>query len=83
MLTWSKLAGVAALIVVDSSVWIDFFKGQVTPQTSKLLSIMGKEPLLVGDLILCEILQGARTEAQARILENALRKFELVPMLNP
>jgi len=71
------------LIVVDSSVWIDFFNGKVTPQTSKLLSFLGNEPLLVGDLILCEILQGARSEAQARMLEEELRKFELLPMLNP
>ena len=71
------------MIVVDSSVWIDFFNGKVTPQTSKLLSLLGNEPLLVGDLILCEILQGARSEAQARRLEQELRKFELLPMLNP
>jgi predicted nucleic acid-binding protein len=71
------------LIVVDSSVWIDFFNGKVTPQTSKLLSLLGNEPLLVGDLILCEILQGARSEAQARMLEQELRKFELLPMLSP
>jgi predicted nucleic acid-binding protein len=44
---------------------------------------MGNEPLLVGDLILCEILQGARTESHARMLEDELRKFDLVPMLNP
>jgi predicted nucleic acid-binding protein len=71
------------LIVVDSSVWIDFFNGKVTPQTSKLLSFMGNEPLLIGDLILCEILQGARTESHARMLEDELRKFDLAPMLNP
>jgi predicted nucleic acid-binding protein len=71
------------LIVVDSSVWIDFFNGQVTPQTSKLLSVVGNEPLLVGDVILCEILQGARTEAHARVLEEGLRKFDVVTMLNP
>jgi predicted nucleic acid-binding protein len=71
------------LIVVDSSVWIDFFNGKVTPRTNTLLSLMGNEPLLVGDIILCEILQGARTEAQARRLEEELRKFEVAPMLNP
>ena len=71
------------MIVVDSSVWIGFFNGKVTPQTSKLLSFMGNEPLLVGDLILCEILQGARTETHARMLEEELRKFDMVAMLNP
>jgi predicted nucleic acid-binding protein len=44
---------------------------------------MGEEPLLVGDLILCEVLQGARTDAQARLLELELSKFDIVPMLNP
>jgi hypothetical protein len=44
---------------------------------------MGSEPLLIGDVILCEILQGASTEAQVRMLENELRKFDSVPMLNP
>jgi predicted nucleic acid-binding protein len=71
------------LIVVDSSVWIDFFNGQVTPQTSKLLSLIGNEPLLVGDVILCEILQGVRTEAHARVLEEELRKFDVAAMFNP
>jgi predicted nucleic acid-binding protein len=69
--------------VVDTSVWIDFFNGKETRQTSKLLSFMGNEPLLVGDLILCEILQGARTEVHARTLEEELRKFEMASMLNP
>ena len=71
------------MIVVDSSVWIDFFSGRATPRTRTLLSLMGSEPLLVGDVILCEVLQGARTEAHAQVLERELRKFEVVPMLNP
>lgn len=70
------------MIVVDSSVWISFFNGKETPQTLKLREVLGIEPLLVGDLMLCEVLQGARTESQARRLEKVLRAFELVPMLN-
>ncbi len=69
------------MIVVDSSVWIDFFGGRQTPQTMALTSLMGEKPLLVGDIILCELLQGARNEENARALEKALRKFEIVPML--
>lgn len=71
------------MIVVDSSVWIDFFNGRPTPQTGKLSSLIGEEPLLVGDLILCEVLQGARDEVQAKTVEQALRKFDLAPMLDP
>jgi predicted nucleic acid-binding protein len=46
------------LILVDSSVWIDYFRGRVTPQTEKLDSLLGQQPLAIGDLILIEVLQG-------------------------
>lgn len=46
------------MILVDSSVWVDYFKGKVTPQTGKLDFLLGYEPLAVGDLILTEVLQG-------------------------
>ena len=46
------------MILVDSSVWIDYFKGLVTAQTEKLDSLLGSEPLAIGDLILTEVLQG-------------------------
>jgi len=51
------------LILVDSSVWIDYFKGTVTPQTEKLDSLLGRQPLSIGDLILTEVLQGFAGEA--------------------
>jgi hypothetical protein len=46
------------LILVDSSVWIDYFKGSMTAQTKKLDSLLGSEPLAIGDLNLTEVLQG-------------------------
>lgn len=46
------------MILVDSSVWIDYFKGTVSPQTEKLDSLLGQQPLAIGDLILTEVLQG-------------------------
>ncbi len=46
------------MILVDSSVWIDYFLGTVTPQTEKLDSLLGTEPIATGDLILTEVLQG-------------------------
>jgi len=45
------------MIVVDSSVWIDYFRGLSTPQTDKLDALLGAEPLAIGDLILVEVLQ--------------------------
>ena len=46
------------MILVDSSVWINYFRGKVTPCTDKLDSLLGLEPLAIGDLILAEVLQG-------------------------
>jgi predicted nucleic acid-binding protein len=50
------------LILVDSSVWIDYFKGTSTPQTELLDRLLGQEPLAIGDLILTEVLQGFADE---------------------
>ena len=46
------------MILVDSSVWIDYFRGAITAQTDKLDKLLGTELLAVGDLILAEVLQG-------------------------
>ena len=46
------------MILVDSSVWIDYFRGTVSPQTEKLDSLLGQQPLAIGDLSLTEVLQG-------------------------
>lgn len=52
------------MILVDSSVWIDYFRGIATPQADRLDSLLGREPLLVGDLILAEILQGISADRE-------------------
>ena len=50
------------MTLVDSSVWIDYFKGTITAQTERLDSLLGLEPLAIGDLILAEVLQGFNKE---------------------
>lgn len=63
------------MILVDSSVWIDYFRGVVTPQTEKLDSLLGIEPIATGDLILTEVLQGFVSDRdfnQARKLMTSL-----------
>ena len=63
------------MILVDSSVWIDYFRGTATPQADKLDSLLGTEPLATGDLILAEVLQGFvrdRDFNQARKLLTSL-----------
>lgn len=68
------------MIVVDSSVWIDHLRQEITNPVARLRSLMTRAELLVGDLILCEILRGVRSEAVAREIEAALRVFEIVPL---
>jgi predicted nucleic acid-binding protein len=46
------------VILVDSSVWIDYFRGTPTPEAEKLDSLLGTEPIATADLILTEVLQG-------------------------
>ena len=68
------------MILIDSSVWIDYFRGQSNRQTQLLDSLLGKEPLAVGDLILTEVLQGFTSERefnQARRLMSSLVMVEL------
>jgi predicted nucleic acid-binding protein len=69
------------LILVDSSVWIDYFRGLITPQTGMLDRLLGEEPLAIGDLILTEVLQGItddRSFNQAYRLLTSLTIVELV-----
>jgi predicted nucleic acid-binding protein len=68
------------LILVDSSVWIDYFKGTITAQTDKLDALLGNEPLAIGDLILMEVLQGFADERdfnRARKMLTSLTVIEL------
>ena len=68
------------MILVDSSVWIDYFKGTITVQTEKLDSLLGRETLAIGDLILAEVLQGFAEERefnQARKMLTSLMVVEL------
>jgi predicted nucleic acid-binding protein len=68
------------VILVDSSVWIDYFRGRANPQTELLDALLGKEPLAVGDLILTEVLQGFGSDRefnQARRLMDSLAMVEI------
>ena len=71
------------MILVDSSVWIDLLNNVVTEPVRRLRELIPTTPLLIGDLILCEVLQGFRTDAQARLVERSLMRFEAVSLMDP
>ncbi len=65
------------MILVDSSVWIDYFNGKAMPETDALDGLLGREPVLTGDLILTEVLQGFRRDADYRKARTLLETLEL------
>jgi len=71
------------MLLVDSTVWIDYFNGRVTPQTDTLDRALDQELILVGDLILVEVLQGFRSEADFEQARLALGRFQPVPLVGP
>jgi len=69
------------MILVDSSVWVDYFNGQATRETGFLDTLLGVEPVAIGDLILAEVLQGFRSDADyetAKGLLTSLTMYELL-----
>jgi len=69
------------MILVDSSVWVDYFNGRITDETDCLDALLGTEPVAVGDLILAEVLQGFRSDADyaaAKELMMSLTVHELL-----
>ena len=69
------------MIVVDSSVWIDFFNGFSTPEVDQLDALLGVTPLAIGDLILVEVLQGFRNERDVATARQLFRSLALLPLL--
>ena len=68
------------MVIVDTTVWIDYLDGVQTPQTDWLDAEVEKQRLGLTDLILCEILQGVKTDEQATETQRELTKFDVMPM---
>jgi predicted nucleic acid-binding protein len=71
------------MLVVDSTVWIDYFNGAETPQVEFLNRALERTPILVGDLILTEVLQGFRHETDFETARFLLTRFTQAQMVNP
>ncbi len=69
------------MMVVDSSVWVDFFNGTRNKQTDLLDQLLGHERILIGDIILTEVLQGFRRDAEFQRARELLEALEFRAML--
>jgi len=68
------------VILVDSSVWTDYFRGTVTAQTEKLDWLLGRELVATGDLILTEVLQGFATQRDFEMARSVLTSLKVVEL---
>lgn len=69
------------MTLVDTSVWIDFFRGQELPQVQRLESLLQQgEDIVICGVILTEILQGIRDERTFNLTRNRLKPLLLLPM---
>jgi predicted nucleic acid-binding protein len=71
------------VILVDSSVWIDYFRGAPTPQTDRLDALLSTELLLIGDLILTEVLQGFSSERDFNQARTLLMALPIITLAGP
>jgi predicted nucleic acid-binding protein len=69
------------MIVVDTSVWIDFLNDRDTPQAAALEGLLGTGRVIVGDLVLTEVLQGLRSDAAVDLVLRRMRLLEFRQMV--
>ena len=69
------------MIVVDTGVWTDFFSGHSSAAADALDDLLGRERIVVGDVILLEVLQGFRHDHHLRRAATMLRRGPVVVML--
>lgn len=70
------------MIFVDSSVWIDYFNGKVSRETDYLDELLGVQLIATGDLVLTEVLQGFKEDADYLKAKQLLLNLERIDMLN-
>ncbi len=70
------------MILVDSSVWIDYFNGKQNQSSEFLDAILGVENIIMGDLIIADVLQGFRNENDFKKAKSLLLAFDVHQLLN-
>jgi len=66
------------VVIVDTTIWIDYLQGISNPETDWLDTELDRQRLGLTDIILCEVLQGVRDEAEAKNVERHLLKLEVM-----
>lgn len=65
------------MVIVDATVWIDYLGNVTNRQTNWLIRELGRQPLGLTDIVLCEVLQGIRSDAAFAGVRHDLEKFHI------
>lgn len=65
------------MVIIDTTVWVDYFRGVRNPETDWLDVELDRQRLGLTDIILCEVLQGVHDDTAAAEVERRLRKLEI------
>ena len=71
------------MVLVDSSVWIDYFGATLNPKVNQLDIILDHQDVLVGDLVMAEVLQGIRSDREFHIVRQSFSILEQVSLIDP
>jgi predicted nucleic acid-binding protein len=67
------------MVIVDTSVWVEYLRGSAIPETRWLDRALGREAIGLTDLILCEVLQGVRSDSEFRTAKRELLQLSVFP----
>jgi predicted nucleic acid-binding protein len=76
-LVTSRTGGEVGVVIVDTTVWVDYFQGVENPETDWLNTELDRQRLGLTDIILCEVLQGVRDDVVAKQVERRLLNLEV------
>ena len=71
------------MILVDSSVWIDYFNGAETTETALLDEFLSTDTICIGDIILAEVLQGFRSDKDYKLAKAMLTELPIYQIMTP
>ena len=68
------------MVLVDTSIWVDYFRGVYSPQTDRLNELFNEERIAIGDLIIVELMQGFKTRSQVAAARQIVSRLEYVDL---
>ena len=68
-------------VLIDTSVWLDFFRRRPTAEVTRFKELAGSEEVYIGDLILAQILQGVGDKEDLKQVERSFEAFQVVPLV--